>query len=66
MQLKEKFHKLRGVDSQKMGKARRDYLGYDLYPEEDEGVQDQTFRWRAPLRDSSSASIHPRLFWSPK
>jgi hypothetical protein len=47
-------------------RLRLDYLGYDFYPEENEGVQDQAFRWRPLLSDSSSASIHLRLFWSPK
>ena len=45
---------------------RLDYLGYDFYPEENEGVQDQAFKWRPLLSDSSSASILPRLFASPK
>jgi hypothetical protein len=28
---------------------RLDYLGYDFYPEENEGVQDQAFKWRPLL-----------------
>ena len=72
MQLKGKFKncaelirkRWEWLEARTEAKAR--LPGYDFYPVENEGVQDQAFRWRPLLSDSSSASIHLRLFWSPK
>src|ERR1043165_2397547 len=55
-----KVLKLRGVNFAKDVCGSKARLPGQLISRGGRGVLDQAFRWRAPLRDSRSASIHPR------